>query len=541
MPEQSKLSVLIIDPSPSMRGTLHSMLNQSAISHIDYASSAGTAIRQLSKKSYDIVLCEFDLSAGANGQNGQQLLEDLRHQKLIDLQTIFIMLTAEGVFSNVLSAAELTPTDYILKPFTGDMLNRRIARALKRRAAFLPVYELIDQGSLREAIKACRSGESGDPLHAAEFLRLRAELYLTLGELDEAEQIYQAVLVARPLPWASLGMAKTLFAQQRFEEALEQLDTLIEHHPQFMAAYDMVARTHEAMGQTERAKKALEEAVAISPHMLQRNRHLGAVALETGDVALAEHAFRQVMTAARHSEFRDPEDHLNLVKALVKKGDAEQAGGIMRDMERTLRDSANAEACRAIGAALLLDLAGNSSAAANELTAAVGALGAGKTLSTNTRMGLVRNCLDQHLDQAASTVMEHLMNDADSAVSREQAVKMFEQAGRPDLARGMGAKLEEQVQDLMQDASEKAGQGDHRAAVTALSQALRKAPGNVGLLLASVQAILRQLDELGWEPPLAEQAHNQMQSVARLAPGRPELGPLRERYAAIRHKYGIAI
>ena len=37
MKEYSDLSVLIVDPNPSMRGNLHNMLNQSSITKIDYA------------------------------------------------------------------------------------------------------------------------------------------------------------------------------------------------------------------------------------------------------------------------------------------------------------------------------------------------------------------------------------------------------------------------------------------------------------------------------------------------------------------------
>src|ERR1700754_2326862 len=123
MAEYSDLSVLIVDPNPGMRGSLHNMLNQAGITKIDYAVSSGTAIRQLAKKSFDIVLCEYDLGNGSgenNGQDGQQLLEDLRQHKLIAPWTIFIMLTSEGVYSKVIGAAELTPTDYVLKPITVD-------------------------------------------------------------------------------------------------------------------------------------------------------------------------------------------------------------------------------------------------------------------------------------------------------------------------------------------------------------------------------------------------------------------------------------
>ncbi|MEC5160776.1 MULTISPECIES: tetratricopeptide repeat-containing response regulator [unclassified Janthinobacterium] len=540
MKEYSDLSVLIVDPNPSMRGNLHNMLNQSSITKIDYAVSAGTAIRQLGKKSFDIILCEYDLGTGSDGQDGQQLLEDLRHHKLIGMWTIFIMLTSEGVYGKVMSAAELTPTDYILKPFTVDVLSGRIGRAIDRRAIFLPVYQLIGQGNLREAIKACGAAESKHMRHAGDFLRLRAELHLDLGELDLAEQLYQEALALKPLDWANLGLARTLFGQQRYDDAHEALLKLIEQNPRLMSAYDLLAKTQQALGQAAQAKKTLEDAVALSPHMVRRLRHLGEVALTADDIVAAERAFKQVVAKAKYSEFRDPEDHVNLVKALVKKGDGGQASGVVRDLERSMRGSPNVEACRAISAALVQELAGNVSAAANELNLAVTALAASKGLSTQLKIGLVHSCLNNKLDKAASDVMLGLMNDPDSDVTMEQAIDEFEKAGRHDMAQSVGAHISQQVEELMSDAADQASHGELKAAVLALRQALRRTPSNLQLLQQSVEAILRQLNTLGWEPPLAEQAQHQMHSIRKLDASHPMLASLHDQYAATQRKYGIA-
>ncbi|WP_308602342.1 response regulator [Massilia sp. Dwa41.01b] len=132
MEEHGKLSVLVIDPNPGMRSNLQNMLNLSGIHKIEFAVNAGTAIRQLARRAYDIVLCEYDLGGGvggSDGQDGQQLLEDLRHHRLLSPWTIFIMLTSEAVYGKVIGAAELAPTDYVLKPFTADTLGARIGRA----------------------------------------------------------------------------------------------------------------------------------------------------------------------------------------------------------------------------------------------------------------------------------------------------------------------------------------------------------------------------------------------------------------------------
>jgi predicted Zn-dependent protease/CheY-like chemotaxis protein len=540
MQDNMNLSVLVIDPNPGMRGSLQNMLVQTNITKVEFAVSSGTAIRQLAKRSYDIILCEYDLGGGTDGQDGQQLLEDLRHHKLIGLLTIFIMLTSEGVYSKVVSAAELTPTDYILKPFTVDVLSQRISRALDRRIAFMPVFQLIGQGNLREAVKASSVAEAANPRYASEFVRLRAELHTSLGELPEAEQLYVQVLSTKPVGWAQLGLGRSLFAQGRMEEAEKVLNILIVDNPKLMAAYDLLARCREAEGDSAGAQKILEDAVAISPHVVRRLRTLGEVALEAGDVAAAEKSFKQVVAKSKYSEFRQPEDHVNLVKTLLKKGDPTQAGAIIRDMEKTLRGNGNTEICRAISVALLHESAGNQAAAVTELGSAVSAVRTATGLSSGLKMGLARSCLANKLDKEASEVMLAVMSDVNGGVSMQQAMNVFVKAGRQDLAESMSAQLKRQSQDLLVVAAEKANMGDLKGAVQTLQEALHKSPSSVQVMIALANGILRQLDELGWDHQLAEVCHHQIETVRKLDAAHQALGPLNDAYSGAKRKYGIS-
>ena len=541
MQDNSNLSVLIVDPNPGMRGSFHNMLNQAGITKVEFAQSSGTAIRQLGKKSYDIILCEYDLGSGQDdGQDGQQLLEDLRHHRLIGLWTIFIMITSEGVYSKVVSAAELTPTDYILKPFTVDVLSGRITRAIERRTAFLPTYQLIGMGNLREAIRTAAAAEVNQPRYAADFARLRAELRVSLGELVEAYEIYKSVLATKNLGWASLGMARTLFALERYDEAQETAARLVAENPKFMAAYDLLARCHEQAGSTALAQKTLEEAVSISPHMVRRLRKLGDVAMEAGDASVAEKAYKQVVAKAKYSEFRDPEDHVNLIKALVKKGDTNQAGGVIRDLERSLRGNPNTDICRAISNAMLQESSGNTAAAVEQLNQAVTGMRGATGLSSGIKVGLVKSCLANKLDKEASEVMLSVLNDVGSEVTTAQAMNIFVKAGRPDLAEGVGVQLKQQVQDLMKSATDKGNERDFKGAVQTLLEALHMAPGNLQVLFATTTAIIRQLNELGWDHPMAEVCHAQIETIRKLDAAHPLLNVLADDYAGAKRKYGIA-
>jgi tetratricopeptide (TPR) repeat protein len=541
MQDNSALSVLVVDPNPGMRANLQNMLSLANITKVEFAVNAGTAIRQLTKRSYDIILCEYDLGGGTDdGQDGQQLLEDLRHHKLIGLFSIFIMLTSEGVYSKVVSAAELTPTDYILKPFTVDVLSQRIARAIERRTAFLPTYQLISQGNLREAIRSCLAAETTHPRYAPEFVRLRADLHLNLGEYGEAENLYAEVLANKPVGWAQLGLGRALFAQGRIEDAEKVLNILLVDNPKLMAAYDLLARCHEANGDSAGAQKILEDAVNISPHVIRRLRKLGEVALEAGDVSAAEKSFKQVVSKAKYSEFRNPEDHVNLVKTLIRKGDAAQASGVIRDMEKSLRGNSNVEICRSISVAMLHESAGNNEAAVTELSSAVGAVRTAGGLSSGLKIGLAKSCLSNRLDKEASEVMLSVMNDVNSGVSMQQVMQVFSRAGRQDLAEGLGIQLKQQSNELLNVAAEKTNMGDLKGAVQTLLEALHKAPGNLPVMIALAQGILRQLGELGWDHPLAEICRTQIDTIAKLDPMHPTLQALNDAYTATQRKYGIA-
>nr|CCO25552.1 Hypothetical protein JPAM2_11455 [uncultured bacterium] len=541
MANYSNLTVLIVDPNVGMRGNLHNMLNQCDITKIEYAVSSGTAVRQLRKKPFDVILCEYDLGNGQEGQDGQQLLEDLRQNKLIELWTIFIIITSERVYSKVIGAAELSPTDYILKPFTVDMLLQRITKALEKRADFFSTYQAIMQGNLREAIRICVLGESKLPRHAGEFLRLRAELFLQLEEFEEAEKIYLQICdTERPLPWAQLGLAKSWFQQGRLDEAEQLLSGLVSQNHKFISAYDLLAKVYEAMGKLGAAQSVLNDAVGQSPHVVRRLRRLGEVALENGDAESAERSMKQVVAKAKYSEFRDAEDHLKLVQALIKKGDATQAAGVIRDLEKSLRGNPKMEACRLMSVAMLYEATGNAANAVEELNKAVSVCSETPGISSKSLIALAQHCLSNKLDDAATNILLGITSDINSEVTTNMAMDIFEKADRHDLAVNMSQQLAQQVKDLLRQASEKAALGDLRGAVSIMQEAVHKAPENIQVLEASANMMMKQLDAMGWEHGVGEQIRNVLDQIKRRDPSYLQLFEMMKSYRALQAKYGIA-
>jgi DNA-binding response OmpR family regulator/thioredoxin-like negative regulator of GroEL len=538
MPDYSNLSVLIVDPNQSMRASVHNMLTQVNITKVDHAVSAALAIRALSTRSYDVILCEYDLGTSADGagQDGQQLLEDLRHHKVISPWAIFVMLTSEGVYGKVMSAAELLPTDYILKPFTVDVLSQRIGRALERRAKFLPVYQLIGQGRATEAIEACLANETAQARYAVDYARLRAELLASLGRHADAEHAYACILKLKPLGWAQLGQARAVYELGRLADAEVLLRQLLEENAKFIAAYDLLAQLLREQDRDADAKQVLEDAVALSPHMVRRLRNLGDVALATGDVAGAEKAYKQVVAKAKYSEFRDPADHVNLVRALVHKGDAAGAASVVRDLERSMRASPGVEVCRGYAASMIKQLNGDAEGAAAELAKAMEKLAEATGMSSNLKLGLAHSCLANRMDEQAAALFDQLIANPNSGVDAEQVADLCKQAGRQDIVKRYVMTQEQQVDAAVREAAALSRSGDVRGAVAVLQDALQRHPSHADLWSVSVTTMLRQIAELGWDQELATQCTTLMRRMRENNPQHPLLPGLLAQYASLRQK-----
>ena len=127
---------LIIDDFPEIRGSLSRSLKTFGVNHIDTAANGEEAIKYCTKRKYDIVLCDYNLGSG---KDGQQILEEVRHLRVLLMTSLFVMITGESSREMVLGALECQPDDYITKPYTPASLKVRLNKAIIRHEALLPI------------------------------------------------------------------------------------------------------------------------------------------------------------------------------------------------------------------------------------------------------------------------------------------------------------------------------------------------------------------------------------------------------------------
>jgi DNA-binding response OmpR family regulator len=530
------ISALVVEANPTMRTQLRTMLNMSGISKVQFAVTAGVAVRKLRDTRYDLILCEYHLG---DGQDGQHLLEDLRHHSIIPLTTLFVMVTGERQYERVVSAAELAPNDYILKPFAADTLHDRIEKSLEKREAFMPAYRLIELGNAPDAITACIAGEEQYPQWTVDFMRLRAELYLTSGNADDAQRLYTEILLARSIPWAKLGLAKTLFMQKRYAESEDILQGLVAENDLFLDAYDWLSRTREAAGELEGARTVLTTATNLSPHRIGRLRRLGELAIETGDHEAAEKVLTEVVRKGKYSDFRDPEDHVRLIQAQLGRGDTVQAEATIRDLDRSMLGLDKTRSCSSLSSAMVHVKKGDHEKA-GEAIRSLTSDGANTTgLSLGLKKELARACFASNMTQHGTEVILDIMRNAADERTMESSKTILREAGKPELCEQLTTQMQGEVKDLVAEGARKAQSGDFDGAVQFMLSAVRKMPGNVHVLFNATLALLKHVENCGWNERFADQARGLMERARVLDPGNTRLPALTTYYYNLLKKYGI--
>jgi tetratricopeptide (TPR) repeat protein len=272
---------LVIDGNPQSRSIIVGQLRDAGVGTIVQCPRLADARMKLEVGTFDVVVCEQYFER--EDTTGQELLDDLRRNQLLPFYTVFVMVTSESSYSKVAEAAESALDAYLLKPHTAAGLVERIVQARERKAALKHIFTAIDEQRFDEAAQMCKQHfEQREPyyLYAA---RIGAELMLRGGHLQEAEQLYEAVVEAKTLPWAKLGVARAQIEGGYPQRAVTTLESLIETEPGYTDAYDIMGRAQFELGNFQAALATFKRSTLLTPSSVNRLLKHGMMAWYAGE------------------------------------------------------------------------------------------------------------------------------------------------------------------------------------------------------------------------------------------------------------------
>jgi two-component system chemotaxis response regulator CheY len=118
------MRILVVDDFSTMRRIIKNILKQIGFSNVDEAENGQAALAKIGDGgNYDFVISDWNMPE----MTGIELLKEVRaNESTKDLP--FLMVTAEAKKENVVEAVKAGVNNYIVKPFTAEVLQEKISK-----------------------------------------------------------------------------------------------------------------------------------------------------------------------------------------------------------------------------------------------------------------------------------------------------------------------------------------------------------------------------------------------------------------------------
>ncbi len=117
------IKILVVDDMSTMRRIVKSILNQLGFTNIEEAENGKQALAKLKAEKFDFVVTDWNMPE----MDGLELVKAIRSDE--ELKNIpVLMVTAEGKKESVIEALKAGVNNYIVKPFTPEVLKEKIEK-----------------------------------------------------------------------------------------------------------------------------------------------------------------------------------------------------------------------------------------------------------------------------------------------------------------------------------------------------------------------------------------------------------------------------
>ena len=115
------MRVLVVDDFSTMRRIIKNILRQLGFTNVVEADDGTTAWEVLNKDKIDFIISDWNMPQ----MSGIELLRKVRKsEEFSDLP--FLMVTAEAQQENIIEAVQAKVSNYIVKPFTAEIMKQKI-------------------------------------------------------------------------------------------------------------------------------------------------------------------------------------------------------------------------------------------------------------------------------------------------------------------------------------------------------------------------------------------------------------------------------
>ncbi|MBF0542419.1 MAG: response regulator [Nitrospirae bacterium] len=519
--------ILLVDDFSEFRFSVKKMLQSGGAANIDDVSNGEDAIDRMSRKNYDIILCDYNL--GQDKKDGQQILEEAKHRGFLKTSTLFIMVTAENTMDMVMGAIEYQPDDYMTKPFTKEVLNNRVSKLLEKKHVLKDIEKAVSREDYKRAIALCDAQLAANPKNAMELFRIKSDALLSLGQYDDAINILEKVLSSRDLPWARLGIGKIYFQKKNYIEAKEHFQEIIGNNKAYMEAYDWLSKTLVELGDQQSAQKTLEEAVALSPKAILRQRALGELALKNNDHDTAEKSFKKSVAMGKTSIYKSAKDYTGLAKTVMNaKKNPVDALTILKDAEKDFQLNPEVMMQTAAMEGVIYKKIGHEGKAKEAIDKASALMEEhGAKVSPDVAMDVAKSFFDVGETEKGQKVMHDIVqNNHDDEAILKKVQDAFDDANLKDVGKEMIASTKQEIIKINNEGVNLVKKGMLVEAIEVFDKAADGLPQNKIVNANAAQALIMIIQKNGKNDKYIYQCKKYLDRLRKIDPNYPKFQQL---------------
>jgi predicted Zn-dependent protease len=378
------------------------------------------------------------------------------------------------------------------------------------------------------------------PKYRVDAMRFKGEVLIAMGRFDEASALYDEVVRLRAVPWARLGLAKTMHLCNKSADAENLLTDLVGQYPELVPAYDLLADVQISQEKHQAAQNTLQRAVETSGKSTRRQRRLGEVAYFNGDLETAESAFDATVQKGKYSVFLAANDFANLSRVYIDQGDAAGASRVIQENRKLLNESDEGKLVSSVMLGLVQTRAGNTAEAERHMKEALRLKDLGTAGKPELLLDMAEGCLKAGLaDEAAALVGEVARNAHDSEQLLGKAKRIYNDVGKAEEVQAVIKKATEHVVRLSKEGALLSQRGDLVNGTKQLFQAAKEAPRNPRVLMNAAWVAMRLVEQDPDQSQYLAQVRVLLDDAAHLAPDHPRLGGLQTKLRAVEATLGI--
>lgn len=474
----SNKRILIIDDIKEVRTQLQLTVSMIGFERLQHVATIKDAMEKISSMDYDVILCDYNLGKGTNGQ---QFLEYLRINEKLSRSSIFVMVTAENSYEKVIATAEYMPDDYLLKPFTAAHFLSRLEALLDRQEMLKAINQAYDKRAWALAIEESDKLLMEKNKHYIEICKVKASTFMQAEMFNEAAEVYNHVISIRDLPWANLGLARAKAHLGWIDESQAIVSRLIDENPQFLVSLDFASDLLMQQDKPDEAMNVLRNAMQKSPDNLNRSRSYVGIALSKGEYEEAERVIKDAVKRHRYSPVREASDYGMLSRAILEQGRAQEALNVLDEAKEVFKDEASTTILSASSSIAWLRY-GDEDRASVELEQALAK--DYKNLPPNVATSLAEACYEAGKNEQGDNLLRHVLQNHPDDLKLQSRVKMVQALSGKTLDES-NALIQDSAREVIKINNEgvlKAKEGRYEEAVALILGAADRLPNNANII-----------------------------------------------------------